>query len=74
MQQSWVKYYDQFGFCWEDHSLPLAEARAKYERLTADRSVTFAQFGAKTSEGNITLGEYRKPVVWTAEDIMRQEG
>lgn len=56
----WVKYYDGFGRCWEDHGLAtVAEARAKYKRLLTDQSTVFAQFGARTVDGSIVLGEYR---------------
>jgi hypothetical protein len=61
VKSAWVKYYDGFGRCWEDHGMrTVAEARAKWKRLLADDSVAFAQFGAHTADGSIVLGEYRK--------------
>lgn len=57
---TWVKYYDTYGMCWEDHGQPTVDsARRKYQRLVKDPSVTFAQWGAQTVDGPITLGEYR---------------
>lgn len=59
---TWVKYYDVFGACFEDHGQPtVGQARRKYDRLRMDASVTFAQWGVKSVEGHLTLGEFVRP-------------
>jgi len=58
--EAWIKWQIRNNRMHERHDLTVDQARDKYRSLVDEPSVSFAQWGAKTAEGNITLGELRR--------------